>query len=392
MTVVPLFDLKEQNRALEDSFRTAFDRVLASGQFILGKELEQFEEKVAAYLGVRHSIGVSSGTDALLLALMALKIQPGDEVICPSFTFFATAGSIARLGAVPVFVDCCPVCFNIDAEDAAKKISKKTRAIMPVHLFGQAANMDALARLADGKNIAIIEDAAQAIGAIHKSKKVGGIGTLGAFSFFPTKNLGGFGDSGMLTTNDGALADFARILRVHGSKPKYYHHHVGGNFRMDPLQAALLSVKLNHLDEYAENRRLNARFYSENLSKISGAALAVHGNHCPIEPDFSGARLILPTECEYNHHIWNQYTLRVIGDKRDALRQFLQENGVGAEIYYPVPLHQQECFKPFIKKSQKLPQSKKIAQECLSIPIFPELTSAQKTRVVEMIAEFFKKR
>jgi dTDP-4-amino-4,6-dideoxygalactose transaminase len=391
MTSVPLFDLKEQNRALDNQLREAFDRVLTSGQFILGKELEQFEADVAAYLGVRHAIGVSSGTDALLLALLALKIQPGDEVICPSFTFFATAGSIARLGAIPVFVDCCPVCFNIDAEDTEKKISKKTRAIMPVHLFGQSANMDALTRLAQNKNIAIIEDAAQAIGAIHKGKKVGGIGTFGAFSFFPTKNLGGFGDSGMLTTNDDALADFARILRVHGSKPKYYHHHVGGNFRMDTLQAALLAVKLNHLDEYAEKRRHNARFYSENLSKISGAAHAIHGNHCPIEPDFNGVRLILPTECEYNRHIWNQYTLRVLSGKRDALRQYLQENGVGAEIYYPVPLHQQECFKSSLKKSQEFPQSEKIAQECLSIPIFPELTDAQKTRVVEMIGEFFKK-
>lgn len=388
MGKIPLFELKTQNAALNSELKEAFEKVMASGQFILGAELEDFEKEVAEYVDTKHGIGVSSGTDALLLSLMALKIKPGDEVLCPSFTFFATAGSIARLGAKPIFVDCCPVCFNMNVEDVERKISKKTRAVIPVHLYGQVADMDHLFRVIEGKNIAVIEDAAQAIGAIYKGKKAGSMGTFGAFSFFPTKNLGGFGDSGMVTTNDDELAEFAKVLRVHGSKPKYYHHYVGGNFRMDPLQAAMLSVKLKHLDEYAEKRKQNAAFYNQNLSKIDGAVLGVHGNRCPVKPDFEGARLILPTACEYNEHIWNQYTIQV-PQKRDALKKYLQENEIGSEIYYPIPLHHQECFKDVVKKQKPLPNSERLAQDCLSLPIYPELSDDQKARVVEVIAKFF---
>lgn len=366
---VPLLDLKEQNLALEGELKAAFGRVFGSGHFILGKEVEDFEGKVARYLGVKYAIGVSSGTDALLLALMALGIGAGDEVLCPTFTFFATAGCIARTGAKPVFVDSNLDDFNIDVRDVAKKITKKTKAMMPVHLYGQAAEMDELMKLSMEKKIFVIEDAAQAIGAEYKNKKVGGIGTFGAFSFFPSKNLGGFGDAGLLTTNDDALAERAKVLRVHGSAPKYYHSFIGGNFRIDPLQAAMLSVKLDHLGEYEEKRRANAEFYSKNLVLVD--------------------EIILPKEFKGKHHIWNQYTLRVKGGKRDALKKFLQENHVGCEVYYPVPLHRQKCFEDVKAGFKTLKISEQLAEEVLSIPIFPELGSERRERVVEAIKRFF---
>lgn len=362
---VPLLDLKAQHAPLHNELREAFERVLASGQFILGKEVEAFERAVAELLGVRHAIGVSSGTDAILLPLMALDIGPGDEVICPSFTFFATAGCVARLGAKPVFCDSDPTTFNIDLTDAARRISARTKAIIPVHLFGQAADIDTVLELAAHHKLFVIEDAAQAIGASYRGRPVGGFGDFGTFSFFPSKNLGGFGESGMLVTNNPTLAEKAILLRSHGMKPKYHHKVVGGNFRIDPLQAALLGVKLQHLADYSRRRATNAAQYSERLAGVTG--------------------LILPATRAHNGHIWNQYTLRVPG-KRDALRAYLTEHGIGTEIYYPVPMHRQECFAP---QEYALPVAERLADECLSIPIFPELSSEQIDFVAKSIEEFF---
>src|SRR5262245_5574090 len=296
---VPLLDLNIQNRALEDELKATFERVLRSGQFILGPEVEALENKLAEMLSVRHSIGVSSGTDAILLALMALDIRAGDEVICPTFTFFATAGCVSRVGATPIFVDSCASCFNVRAEDIERKITKRTRAIMPVHLFGQSAAMDEILALARSHDIAVIEDAAQSLGAEYKGRPVGGLGTFGTFSFFPSKNLSGFGDGGLVVTNDDALGAKARSLRAHGAKPKYYHKYVGGNFRLDPLLAALLAVKLPHYEEYTEKRRSNAAYYTEALSKQrdvvvtagAGQPCGAAGRSADVPP---GTKIVLP--------------------------------------------------------------------------------------------------
>ena len=385
---VPLLDLKPQNLALEPELKSAFERVLASGQFILGPEVEAFERRVAEVTGTRHAIGVSSGTDAILLALMALGIQAGDEVLCPSFTFFATAGCIARVGATPIFVDSCPVCFNLDVADARRRITPRTKAIIPVHLFGQTADMDAVLELARGHNLRVIEDAAQALGSAYRGKPAGSMGDFGTFSFFPSKNLGGFGDSGLLSTNDDELAERARVLRNHGSNPKYFHKLVGGNFRMDPLQAALLAVKLGRLKEYSARRRANAAYYSERLGALPGAAVsAVDGS---AEPDWNahGVRLLLPSACAHNEHIWNQYTLRALGGLRDALREYLTAREIGTEIYYPVPLHLQECFLSGSAPPPSLPACEKLASECLSLPIYPDLSRPQQDAVVEAVAGF----
>jgi dTDP-4-amino-4,6-dideoxygalactose transaminase len=362
---VPLLDLKPQNSALSGKLQEAFQRVLESGIFILGQEVEQFEQKTAEVTGARHAIGVSSGTDAILLALMALGIGPGDEVLCPSFTFFATAGCVARVGARPVFVDSCPVSFNLDVHDAARRITPRTKAIIPVHLYGQAADMDEVMELARANNLRVIEDAAQAIGATYRGQQAGSIGDFGTFSFFPTKNLGAFGDAGLLTTNDDGLAETARLLRTHGAKQRYYHQQVGGNFRIDALQAALLSVKLPHLAEYSKRRAENAAYYTERLAWVS--------------------RVILPRAYEHNGHIWNQYTLRVKDEARDGLKAHLTACGIGSEIYYPLPLHRQECFAP---AKEALPVSELLAAECLSLPIYPDLSREQLDWVVEAIGEF----
>ncbi len=333
--------------------------------------------------GARHGIGVTSGTDAILLALMALDIGPGDEVLCPSFTFFATAGCIARTGAIPVFVDAEPASFNLDVADAARKVSPKTKAVIPVHLFGQSADMDAVMALADEHGLAVIEDAAQSLGAAYRDRPLGGIGTFGTFSFFPSKNLGGFGDSGMLVANDDELSEKARILRTHGSKPKYYHKYVGGNFRMDPLQAALLQVKLPHYPDYTERRRANAAFYTEHLARLPGVAM----NNGRVD-ETSAAAILLPQANGDCRHIWNQYTLRVPGNgRRDALRAHLAERGIGSEIYYPVPMHRQECFREFYR-GDALPVSEYLAAEAISIPVFPEITEDQRGAVVEAIKDF----
>ncbi len=394
---VPLFDITVQNSALMDEFRLVSERVLASGQFILGKDVEQFERALAQYVGVKHAIGVSSGTDALLLALMALGIGEGDEVLCPSFTFFATAGAVARLGARPVFVDASPISYNLNVEDACEKVTPATKAIIPVHLYGQAAEMADVMALAKEFNLKVIEDAAQSLGATYARKRLGSIGDFGAYSFFPTKNLGGFGDAGMLVTDDDALADKARILRVHGSQPKYYHSLIGGNFRIDALQAALLNVKLPHLDGYHQRRRENAQYYIEKLSGLPGV---VQSDYSQRDKQISkdgkaprGARLILPTQCPNRDHIWNQFTVRVVtgageGNRRDALRAHLIQHGIGAEIYYPVPLHKQACFKQMAPAD--CPVCDTLAHEVLSLPIFPELTRSQLDEVVGALLSFLK--
>ena len=381
MTTVPLLDLGPQNRALEPQFEAVFREVLRSNQFIMGPRLEAFEKDCAAFLGVKHALGVSSGTDALLLALMALDDGPGDEVLLPSFTFFATAGSVARLGATPVWVDVNPHHFNLDLADAARKVSPRTRAIMPVHLFGQSLDLDALQAFAAQHKIRVIEDAAQSMGARWKGRATMSAGDFGATSFFPSKNLGGLGDSGLVTTQDDALAERARILRVHGMQPKYHHREVGANFRMDPLQAALLHLKLPHLPSYNCARAGNANFYHAALQGVAGIAENRPGAD-------KAAQILLPVDFS-GQGIWNQFTLRVPGGRRDALKAFLTARKIGCEIYYPIPLHRQQCFadRPY-RGADSVPVSEQLAAEVLSIPIFPELTGEQRQWVADSLADF----
>jgi len=390
---VPLLDLKRQNAPLRAELLQAFERVLDSGQYILGKEVEQFERAGAALAGARHGVGVASGTDAILLALMALGIGPGDEVICPSFTFFATAGCIARTGARPVFADSCAVCFNLDPQSFEHLISPRTKAVIPVHLFGQAAHMREIMQVAQAHQLAVIEDAAQALGAAYQGEPVGSIGTFGTFSFSPSKNLGGFGDSGLLTANDDGLAEKARLLRSHGAKPKYFHKMVGGNFRMDPIHAALLSVKLPHLGEYSRGRNAHACKYNTRLAEVAGAA--VNNGFSRPEMEERAAFLLLPAPHDGNTHIWNQYTVRVVPGRgwvrpetpRDALRSFLQERGIGSEIYYPRPMHQQECF-AYAGPHAALPVCERLARESVSLPVFPELTAEEQDATIAALADF----
>jgi dTDP-4-amino-4,6-dideoxygalactose transaminase len=392
---VPLLDVNAQNHPLEKEFTDAFLRVFRSGQFIMGPEVTQLETAIAQLTQTKHAIGVSSGTDAILLALMALGIQAGDEVLVPTFTFFATAGCVSRVGAIPVFVDACPICFNLDVNDARRKITAKTKAIIPVHLFGQSADMDAVIDLANEHNLKVIEDGAQSIGAAYKSKPCGSIGDFGTYSFFPSKNLGGFGDGGALVTNDDALAEHARILRVHGSKPKYHHHFVGGNFRLDPLQAAMISVKLPHYDRYTQNRQANAAFYLSELSKLHGVVQAdpAHCKCVTAQNDAlaaADAKIVLPIAYPHNTHIWNQFTLRVLGEgRRDALRDHLTAAKIGCEIYYPVTMDQQKCFADTPAASRSgCEVAHRLASEVISIPIYPELSPEQRSEIVAAIAAF----
>lgn len=365
---VPLLDLNRQNGPLHADLMAACERVLRSGHFIQGPEVEAVERECAAALGAPHAIAVSSGTDALLVALMALDIGPGDEVIVPSFTFFATAGSVARLGATPVFADVRADDFNLDPADVAFRITPRTKALIPVHLFGQAADMDALLALARAHNIAVIEDAAQSFGAKYGDRCVGTLGDFGTFSFFPSKNLGGFGDGGLVTTNRDDLAERVRLLRTHGAKPKYYHAEVGGNFRLDALQAALLRVKLPHRHAYAAARRANAEAYTAAVTPIA-----------------SVKSIQLPSDLGRGEHIWNQYTLRVPGPgRRDALKKHLTAAGIGTEIYYPLPLHKQACFAHLPPVS--LPVSEQLAKEVISIPVFPELSTAERDETIANLA------
>ena len=388
---VNLLDLKAQNGALEPELRDAFLRVLRSGHFILGPEVERFERALAEFTDAKHALGVSSGTDAILVALMALGLGPGDEVLCPSFTFFATAGCVARVGATPVFVDSCPVCFNLDLRDAARRITPRTKAILPVHLFGQAADMDGVLDLARRHGLRVIEDAAQALGATWRDRQVGTLGDCGTISFFPTKNLGALGDAGALLTNDTVLFERARILRMHGMEPKYRHAVIGGCFRLDALQAAFLSVKLPHFPDYTAARRRNAALYTELLSRLPGAVVA-RPEDCgclKAKPAGDGtARLVLPVAYPHNGHIWNQYTLRVIGEgRRDALRAHLTAKGIGSEIYYPLPLHEQACFTHLAYKPEDLPWAHRLAGEVISLPIYPEIPEEQIRQVYCAVSE-----
>ena len=365
---VPLLDLDAQYRPLRDALLAAMTRVADSQRFIMGPEIEALEHELAAMLGIRHAVAVSSGTDALLLALMALDVKAGDEVVTPTFSFFATAGAVARVGARPVLVDIDPATFNIDPAQAAAAITPKTRAIIPVHLFGLCADLDPLMDVASRAGIPVVEDAAQAIGASYRGRSAGGIGACGCFSFFPSKNLGAFGDAGLLTTNDDALAARARLLRTHGMQPKYYHHVVGGNFRMDALQAAVLRVKAPHLAGWTHARRRNAERY-RCLFKDAGLE-----------------SIVLPPEPEGYRHIFNQFVIRT--PERDALKRHLDQQGIGNEIYYPVPFHLQPCFAHLGYRRGAFPAAERAADECLAIPIYGELTAEQQQTVVSSIAQF----
>jgi len=386
---VPLLDLKPQYHSLKKELDEAILRIAESQYFILGPEVEKMEKEFCDYLGCKHSIGVSSGTDALLLALMAIDIKPGDEVIVPTYSFFATAGVVSRLNATPVLTDIDPVTFNIDPEDVKKKITKKTKAIIPVHLYGQSADMEPIMKIAKEKNIIVIEDAAQAIGTQYKDGKcVGTIGDIGCFSFFPSKNLGGYGDGGLVTTNNDELAYMLRIKRVHGGEQKYYHKVIGGNFRIDALQAAVLRVKLPHLDKWSEKRRENAEYYNK-LFRDAGLAEE------PGKTKFDEKNKILLPKPVFknisnvkNYHIYNQYIIRA--QKRDELKKFLTENEIGNEIYYPVPFHMQECFANLNHKAGDFPESEKASETSLAIPIYPELTKQQQEFVVQKIKEFIR--
>jgi dTDP-4-amino-4,6-dideoxygalactose transaminase len=366
---VPLLDLQAQYRPLRDALLAAITRVCDSQRFIMGPEIDGLERELAAQLGVRHAISLSSGTDAVLLALMTLEIGPGDEVVTTTYSFFATAGAIVRVGARPVLVDIDPVTFNIDPAQAAAAITARTKAILPVHLFGLSADLDPIMDAANRAAIPVIEDAAQAIGATYKTRPLGGIGAIGCFSFFPSKNLGAFGDAGLLTTNDDALAGRARLLRTHGMQPKYYHHLVGANFRMDALQAAVLRVKAPYLDGWTEARRRNAAKYRA-LFREAGLDGVIG----------------LPAEPADRRHIFNQFV--ILTPERDALKRHLDERGIGNEIYYPVPFHLQPCFADLGYRRGAFPHAERAADESLAIPIYGELTDAQQEAVVSAIATF----
>jgi dTDP-4-amino-4,6-dideoxygalactose transaminase len=362
MDAIPLLDLKAQYASIRDEIREAVDRVMDSQQFILGPEVEALEREVAAYCHCRHAIGVSSGTDALLVVLMALDLRPGDEVITSSYSFFATARAIARLGATPVFVDIDPATFNVDPSAIESSISPRTRAILPVHLYGQMADMDAILRIGARHKLPVIEDAAQAIGAERSGHRAGSAGYAGCLSFFPSKNLGGAGDGGMVTTNNGELAERVRMLRNHGFKTKYYNELLGGNFRLDALQAALLRVKLRHLDSWTRARQNNAAEYRNVLPPGVG----------------------LPTEVP-GRHVYNQFVIR--HPRRDALVEHLKARQIGCEIYYPLPLHLQKCFASRGHQSGEFPVSERAARETLALPIYPELTKEMIRRIAHAIAQ-----
>lgn len=376
---VPLLDLKAHHEPLHKEIMTALEQTFLSQGFILGSEVAKLEERVAAYCQAKYGIGVTSGTDALLIGLMALGVGPGDEVITTPYSFFATAGAVVRLGAKPVFVDIDPTIYNIDPTKVGAAITAKTKAIIPVHLYGQCADMAAIMDLAKHHNVSVIEDAAQAIGSEYRDgRRACSIGTIGCLSFFPSKNLGCLGDGGMVVTNDPDLAERIRVLRVHGSKPKYYHKLIGGNFRLDTIQAAVLNVKLNYLDGWTKRRQENAARY-ETLFQQSG--LVQKGKVQLPEPVYrnAGAK---------HYHIYNQFVLRV--EQRDALMVYLKQKEIGTEIYYPVPFHLQECFRYLGYKEGDFPESERAAKETLAIPIYPELASVQQAEVVEAIVSYYR--
>jgi dTDP-4-amino-4,6-dideoxygalactose transaminase len=383
---VPLLDLQIQYREIQAEIMQALADVCAKQHFILGPYVKELEERVAQYSQCGHGIGMSSGTDALLAALMALDIGPGDEVITTPFSFFATAGTIARLGARPLFCDIDPVTYNISPATVAELIATHcevsdgrlvnrqtggtVRALMPVHLFGHMANMDGLVSLARRHGLRVIEDAAQAIGSEYLGCRAGSLGDIGCFSFFPSKNLGAFGDAGMCVTNDPALAERLRVIRVHGSKPKYHHAMVGGNFRLDEIQAAVLMVKLKYLEGWTNGRRHNAAQYTEAFSRTN-----------------IGSQVTCPVVLDGYRHIFHQYVLRT--SRRDDLRRHLTRAGIGTEVYYPVPLHMQQCFEYLGYRPEDCPQARRAAEEVVAIPVYPELTAEQKDYVVDTVAGFY---
>lgn len=371
---IPLLDLNAQYQNLEGEIQAAVTRVLSSQKFILGPEVRELELELAAYCQCAEAIGCASGSDALLLALMACGVGPGDEVITTPFSFFATAGSVARLGAKTVFVDIDPATFNLSPDLVESAITERTKAIMPVHLFGRCAEMDRIKELAAPNQITVIEDAAQAIGAEYRGKRAGSLGMVGCFSFYPSKNLGGAGDGGMLTTNDPVIAQSLRDLRSHGARKKYYHERVGINSRLDSLQAAILRVKLPYLNQWTQARRDNAKRYR-----------ALFEEHDSVTTD----NVRLPAEPASALHVYNQFVIRA--RDRDKLRDFLAERGIGTEVYYPLPLHLQACFKDLGRQAGDFPESERAAEEALAIPIYPELGDNAQRRVVDTIAAFYQR-
>ncbi|MFA5393085.1 MAG: DegT/DnrJ/EryC1/StrS family aminotransferase [Candidatus Ratteibacteria bacterium] len=367
---VPLLDLKAQYQTIKTEIDAAIQEVVESQYFIMGPAVAELETRVAQYCGCAHGIGVSSGTDALLVALMALGVGVNDEVIVPAYTFFATAGSVSRLGAKPVFVDMEPDTYNLNPDAIERSITAKTKAVIPVHLFGQCADMDPILSIAQKHNLLVIEDAAQAIGAVYRDKKAGSMGDAGCLSFYPSKNLGGFGDGGMVLTNNADLAEKIRVLRDHGSKPTYHHKIIGGNFRLDALQAAVLTVKLKHLDSWTAARQKNADDY-DALFKDAGLV---------------PTRIRIPVR-KQTGHIFNQYVIRA--EHRDALQTYLKEKEVSAVIYYPIPLHLQECFSALGYKEGNYPAAEEAARTSLALPIYPELTLEQKEYVVNCVRTFY---
>ena len=383
---VPLLDLRPQHEGLRDEIIAAVTDVIDSTRYIMGPELERFEEAVAEYSGCKYALGVSSGTDALLLALMSLNIGPGDKVLVPDFSFFATAGVVSRLNAEPVFLEIDPTTFNLCPKHLEEKLESYTeeelaqvKAVIPVHLFGQCADMQAILGVAQQFGIAVVEDAAQAIGAEYRlngeARRAGAMSDVGCMSFFPSKNLGGVGDGGMVTTNDTELHHQLHIKRVHGAEPKYYHKVIGGNFRMDPIQACVLRIKLQRLEAWHEQRRQNAAQYNQLLGETQLEEVV-----CPAA--------VYQDDNLLNHHIYNQYTVRM--QRREDLRKFLQERGVATEIYYPVPFHRQECFADLFYQPGSLPESDRAAREVLALPIYPGLTTEMQEYVVENLVEFYR--
>ena len=369
---VPLLDLKQQHAALREELRAAVERVFESQHFILGEDVRQFEAEFASYTRTKHAVGCGSGSDALLLALLALDIGAGQEVVTTPFTFFATAGAIARAGARPVFVDIEPRTYNIDPAKIEAAITERTRAVMPVHLYGQCAEMDGVLEISERRGVAIIEDAAQAVGATDRGRQAASMGEVGCFSFYPTKNLGAAGEAGAVVTNDEALAERLRRLRVHGGATEYHHEEVGFNSRLDTLQAAVLRVKLPHLDEWSDARRERADNYTRLLDDAGLLKF--------VTPPF------VRTDAR---HIFHQYVIRVPAARRDALIEHLKQNGVGTKIYYPVPLHLQKCFAYLGYKEGDFPEAESAARETLALPMFPELTDEQQQYVVETLRRFF---
>lgn len=386
---VPLLDLKPQYLSLKKELDESVLKVAESQHFILGPEVERMEKSFCNYLDCKRALGVSSGTDALLLALMGIGIGAGDEVIVPTYSFFATAGVVSRLNATPVFIDSDPVTFNMDPLQIEKKITKNTKAIIPVHLYGQSCDMDKIMEIARSRNLKVIEDAAQAIGVQYKDGRfVGTIGDVGCYSFFPSKNLGCFGDGGLNVTNNEKLGEHLHILRVHGGYPKYYHKFIGGNFRIDAIQSAVINVKLPHLDGWSEQRRKNAEMYNKlfieaGLAEITGKTKFDEKNQVLLP------KAIYKNSGVKNYHIFNQYIIRV--EMRDELRKFLSENDIGNEIYYPVPFHLQECFSDLGYSKGDFPVAEFAADTSIALPIYPELSKDQISFVVSKVKEFIKK-